>query len=168
MHISETITYPASPAEVLDMLAERDFWARVADRSHPLRSEVDAERTPDGGVVARMQRTQSTAGLDLPSVVRLDEITFVQEQRWGPVEADGHARGTITVTVQGVPVTFTGTLDLAPTADGSVETLDGDLVAKIPLFGAKVEKAASPAISAAVAAESGTGREWLAARGTGA
>lgn len=162
MHISETVHYDAEPAQVLAMLADPAFHEQVAERSRPLRHTTSAITDADGRVTARIERTHSTEGLGLPAGIRLDEITLVQEQVWEPLAADGSARGQVSVDVAGMPVTFRGTLTLTPDGGGSAETLEGDLVAKIPLVGGRIEKAAAPAVLAAVRTESKVGASWLA------
>lgn len=162
MHISESVSYDAPPAEVLAMLGDPAFHEQVAERSRPLRHTTSASVDAEGRTVARIERTHSTEGLGLPAGIKLDEITLVQEQRWEPVGADGTARGTVTVEVKSVPVSFRGDLVLAPAGEGSTETLEGELTAKIPLVGGKIEKAAAPAVLAAVRTESKVGATWLA------
>ena len=56
------------------------------------------------------------------------------------------------------------TLSLAPGGQGTVETVEGDLKARVRLLGSMVENAAAPAIRSAIRVESETGQDWLASR----
>ena len=49
-----------------------------------------------------------------------------------------------------------------PGGAGSVETIDADLKASLPLIGGKIEKAAAPPIEEAIDIEAATVKEWLA------
>ena len=66
------------------------------------------------------------------------------------------------MAVAGVPVALGGTLALAPGGPGSIEHLDADLKAKIPLIGGKIEKAAAKPIRESIDIEAATAKEWLA------
>ena len=72
----------------------------------------------------------------------------------------GRARAG-TVELAGAPIDLAGTLSLAPTGRGSVETVDGDLKARVPLLGGQIEKAAAPALESAIRVERETGQAWL-------
>ena len=77
----------------------------------------------------------------------------------GPVR--GRRNGTVVVEIKGAPVRLTGSLRWRPKAAARAERVDGDLKASIPLVGGKVEKAAEPAIRAAITKEQEIGIEWL-------
>src|SRR6185312_12007278 len=84
-------------------------------------------------------------------------LTVVQVETWDPRDGGGGRGGTIGVEIGGAPVRLSGTLSLAldGTGDGAqtVETIDGELRARVPLIGGRIEKAAEPAMRAAVRAE---------------
>jgi hypothetical protein len=105
---------------------------------------------------------------DLPEFARSmvgATLKVVETQTWGPAAADGSRSGRVEMAVAGVPVTLDGSLRLAPGGPGTVESLDAELKARLPLIGGKVEKAAAPAIRDAIEVEGRTAREWLARRG---
>jgi hypothetical protein len=93
-------------------------------------------------------------------------LTILQVETWDPPDGDGGREGTIEVEISGAPVRMSGTPSMVPdgTGDGieTVETIDGDLKARVPLIGGRVERAAEPAVRAAVGAERRTGTAWLA------
>ena len=90
------------------------------------------------------------------------ELHLTETSDWGPAAADGSRKGRLTVTVGGAPITLDATLSLAPSGQGSRELVEGDLTAKVPLLGGKIEQAAAPAIEAAIHVERSTGATWLA------
>ena len=70
--------------------------------------------------------------------------------------------GTVEMAVAGAPIALKGTVRLAPGGPGTVEQLDAELKAKVPLIGGKIEKAAAPPIEEAIDIEAQTAQEWLA------
>jgi uncharacterized protein YndB with AHSA1/START domain len=162
MKISATIDYASTPQEVFAMLADEDFQARKCAangaRHHTVSIRAQGERT-----IIVTTRDLPTDGL--PQFVRSmvgDTLAVTETQDWGPPDADRARSGTLTVHIADAPIDLAGTLSLAPGGEGSVETVEGDLTARIPLIGDKIEKAAAPAIQSAIRVESETGKAWLA------
>jgi hypothetical protein len=58
-------------------------------------------------------------------------------------------------------VRFTGSLVLGGSAQGTVETIDGDIKASVPLIGGRLERALEPALLAAIRVEQREGTAWL-------
>ena len=162
MKIATTIEYAATPEEVFAVLADQAFQeakcAATAAVSH------SASVTTSGAdTVIRTERVLPAD--DLPDFARSmvgDTLKVVETQTWGPAGADGSRTGRVQMSVSGAPVTLDGTLRLAPGGPGTVETLDSELKAKLPLIGGKIEKAAAPAIRDAIDIEGRTAQEWLA------
>jgi hypothetical protein len=88
-------------------------------------------------------------------------LKITEVDRWEAPQSDGSRTGTITVTIDGAPIKFTGALHLESTAAGSRASIAGDLKANIPFLGGRIEQAAAPAITAAVRAEQRTATTWL-------
>ena len=60
----------------------------------------------------------------------------------------------MTLEVAGTPAGLTATLRLSPSGEAASSVdIDGDLVAKIPLLGPRLEKAAIPYVSTVLRAE---------------
>ena len=91
-----------------------------------------------------------------------ETLKVTETQDWGPAGADGSRRGTVAMAVAGAPIALTGTLAIAPGGAGTVEQLDAELKARVPLIGGKIEKAAAPPIEEAIEIEATTAQEWLA------
>jgi hypothetical protein len=89
-------------------------------------------------------------------------LKVTETQDWGPASDDGSRQGTVEMAVAGAPISLKGTMSLRPGGPGTVETLDSELKAKVPLIGGKIEKAAAPPIEEAIDIEGRTASEWLA------
>jgi Protein of unknown function (DUF2505) len=164
MKISSTVEYAATPEAVFAMLSNEDFQARKCVATGARRHSVS--------ISAQGDRTVIVSSRDLPTddfpdfVKRMVGATLAirETQDWGPPGTDGARQGLLTVDIAGAPIDLAGTLSLAPGGQGTVETVEGDLKAGIPLIGGKIENAAAPAIRSAIRVEKETGQAWL---GTG-
>ena len=161
MKISATIDYAATPDEVFAMLADEDFQNHkclaTGARRHTVSITEHGERTI-------IRSTRDMPSDSFPSFVKSmvgDTLAVTETQDWGPPGADGVRHGRLTVDIAAAPVGLHGTLTLASGGEGCVETIDGDLKARIPLVGAKIEQAAAPAIRSAIRVESENGKAWL-------
>jgi hypothetical protein len=164
MKISAIIDYTATPDEVFAMLADEEFQNRKCKATGALRHTVS--------ITTRDDRTLLVSTRDLPSdrfphfVKSMvgDTLRATETQDWGPSSADGARQGTLTVDIAGAPIHLHGTLSLEAGGPGSVEYIEGDLKARIPFLGGKVEEAAAPAVQSAIRVEGEIGQAWLAAR----
>jgi hypothetical protein len=78
-------------------------------------------------------------------------------------EGDGSWSGTFDVEVQGAPVHLSGTMKLAPEADGTRHEVTLELQVKIPLIGGKIaDWAAKNDVKRTLDAEFSFGDKWLA------
>jgi len=162
MKISAIIDYAATPNEVFAMLADEEFQTRKCIATGARRHTVSINAQDDRTLIVS---TRDMPSDDFPSFVRSmvgDTLAVAETQDWGPPGADGIRHGRLTVDIAGAPIDLDGTLSLAPGGQGSVETIEGDLKARIPILGAKIEQAAVPAIQSAIRVESETGKAWLA------
>ncbi|HET7475593.1 MAG TPA: DUF2505 domain-containing protein [Dermatophilaceae bacterium] len=161
MRISATIPYQATPDAVFAMLTDEGFQRRKCERAGAL-NQVVRITEQDGGALIVTKRTMPTR--EFPDFVRgmVGETIIVTETaNWGAPDADGSRTGTMTVELGGAPVGLSGQLSLRPEGAGSVESVDGDLKARVPLVGGKIESAAAPAIQAAIRVEQEVGTDWL-------
>lgn len=165
MQLKAEIRYDADPAAVFAMLSDPAFQKAKLQATQPLSYEVDVAVGDGGGALVTSSRTMPTD--QVPDRVRSfvgPTMKITQVEEWGPPRADGSRQGTLRVEVSGAPVRLTGTLRLAPDGGGTLEVVEGDLKAGIPLIGGKIERAAEPAVMAAIQVEERTGREWLSRR----
>lgn len=168
MRVEAEITYPAGPGTVAAMLADPEFVRARNQAMHPLSATEDVEGSPTGAFTVTTVRTMPTT--DFPDAARRlvgESVDVRQVDAWAAPGRDGRRTGTMTVEIAGAPIRMQGDLELLPTDGGSLERVTGDLKASVPLVGGRLEKAAEPAITAAIRTEERVGREWLASRSGG-
>jgi hypothetical protein len=151
--ISRQTELPASPAEVFEIISHEGFQGDKAQQGTLPGS--DASVSVDGDRV-RIRTVRHLSAHGLPSIARSavgDRLTIEEVHDWGPPAADGSRTGTFSMHVHGAPVTMTGTVALRPSGTGTLQTVDGELVAKVPFVGGKIEEAAAPALDEAITVE---------------
>jgi Protein of unknown function (DUF2505) len=165
MQIANEITYSAGPDVVSAMTFQPAFQERKCQNTGATSWTVDVDAGEPGGTGPTTVTTTRDMPTDqFPDFVKSmvgNRLKITEIDRWDAPRPDGGRDGTITVTVDGAPLRFTGTLLLEAAADGSRATIDGELKAGIPFLGARIEQAAAPAIIAAVRAEQRTANDWL-------
>ena len=164
MQISAIIDYAATPEEVFAMIADEDFQNMKCVATGALRHTVSIRAQGDQTIIASTRAMPSDY---FPSFVRSmvgETLSVTETQEWDPSTRDGARHGKLTVHIHGAPITLHATLSLAQGGLGTVENIEGDLKASIPIFGGKVEQAAAPAIQAAFRVEGRTGKIWFAER----
>lgn len=161
MKIEEKWVYPASGDAVYAMIVDPLFQESKCAATKAVDYRVDIE--PDGaGHTVTSRRTMSTSSF--PSQFRsfvAETLEIVETQAWGAPETGGGRIAQLTVEIAGAPIGMTGTLTATPSGDSTQMTLNGNLKARIPLIGAKIEQAAEPAIVAAIHSEAATGKKYL-------
>lgn len=163
MKIQDEIRYEASPDAVAAMLADPAFVADKCARTGAIEHTVDVDGDASGRFTVTTVRTMPTE--DFPDVAKKfvgDTIVIQEVESWEAAEADGSRRGTTALRIKGAPVVLNGVLGLRADGTGTVETVDGELKASVPLIGGKLERAAEPAVRAAKRKEHEAGREYLA------
>jgi hypothetical protein len=163
MKIQDEIRYDASPDAVAAMLADPAFVADKCARTGALDHTVDVSGEASGPFTVTTERTMPTN--DFPDVAKKfvgDTIVIQEVDTWEAAAPDGSRRGTIVLRIKGAPLVLNGTLGLRADGAATVESVDGDLKASVPLVGGKLEKAAEPAVRAAMRKEHEVGREYLA------
>jgi hypothetical protein len=165
VRVTADLRYDADPTTVFEMLMDPAFQDRKLGQTGALTWEVQV-RPENGGAVIVTRRAMPTD--QVPDAFKSlvgNEIRIAQTETWGPAGPDGARTGTLDLEVVGAPVRLKASLSLTATGDGgSVELVDGELKARVPLIGGRIEKAAEPAVRAAIDAEQRIGRAWLAER----
>lgn len=162
MKISATIDYPATPEAVFAMLANEDFQAGKCAATGARRHSVSISKQGEHTVIVSTRDMPTDGFPDYVKGMVGDTLVVTETQDWGPPGTEGSRQGRLTVDIAGAPVDLAGTLSLAPGGQGTVETVQGDLKAKVALIGAMIENAAAPAIRSAIRVEGETGQAWLA------
>lgn len=163
MRVDAEISYPAGPTEVAAMLADTAFLERYCAATGAVRHTVEVVGDADGAFTVTTVRTMPTD--DFPDVARRfvgDTVDIRQVDEWQAAGSGGSRSGTTTVEISGAPLRLAGDLRLSPGGDGTTQSVTGDLKASVPLIGGKLEKAAEPAIRAAIRQQEKVGRAWLA------
>jgi Protein of unknown function (DUF2505) len=168
VRIQDEIHYAASPSDVAAMLADPDFSEQVSSRMGASSARVEVDGQYQDAFTVTTVRTLPTDGF--PDIARKlvgETVDVRQIDAWKAPDRDGARTGTITVEIVGAPLRLNGTLRLAAGAQGTggtstVETIDGELRASVPLIGGKLEKAAEPAIRGAIRQQTKVGKAWFA------
>lgn len=164
MRITETVEHAASPEQVFAAFCDEDYQVLKCERSGSLEHDVVIE-VEHGQTVVVTRRQLPTK--DFPDFVRGfvgDRVEVVETQRWGGPGEDGAREGSLNVEIPGTPVHLTGGVHLRPGGEGTVQTVDGELKANVPLLGGRIEKAVAPVLVRAVRLEGKVVRDWLTAR----
>lgn len=155
MKLHETLTLPLTAREAASMYADPDYTEIRRRTLGATRAESSVEGSPEGAFTVRTELSMPTDRV--PDMVKPfvgSSVTIHEKQSWSAPAADGGREGTMTLEVAGTPAGLNAALRLAPSGEeaSSVE-IDGDLVAKIPLLGPRLEKAAIPYVSTVLRAE---------------
>ena len=161
MQVTAQIPYPASPEGVFAMLTDEAFLKQVCEATGAVRYEVGVEVNGLGAAVTTRRELPTDQIPDFIKRFVGQTLTVLRVDLWEPAAADGSRQGTIVVEIVGAPVRMTGTLGLRPDGEGTVENVDGDLKASVPLIGGKIEQATEPAIRSALRKEERLGLAWL-------
>ena len=164
MRLTADIRYDASPDAVFAMLSDGTFQERRCVATGALSHDISIEEYDDGSLTVTAHRTMPTD--QVPDFVRTfvgSTLVVSEIQDWQAADGTGARDGTLVLEIKGAPVRMTGTLRLVAEGPGTVETIDCDLKAAVPLVGGKIEKAVEPAIRSAIRVEEREGRAWLAA-----
>ncbi len=154
MDITTGLDFAAPPADVYAMMTDQAYLDEVCVASHSIRYETSV-----AGDTTHASRTlpapDSAARFTGPELVIVEDIV------WGAAAANGSRTGTMTMTVQGQPVTLKGRLTLAAGGRGTKVDLDGELKVAIPLLGRKLEQSSAPAVLAGFRTQQQVGDRWL-------
>lgn len=166
MKLRETLTLPLSAAAAAAMYADPQYTEIRRTTLKATKAESSVQGDPSGSFTVRTELSMPTDRV--PDMVRPfvgSAVTIHETQSWSAPEADGGRRGTMTLEVAGTPAGLKGTMRLVP-GDESTSSLeiDGDLVAKIPLLGPRLEKAAVPYVSTVLRAEERSARTYAQSR----
>ena len=162
MRITTSFDYAATPEDVFTMLADPAFQAAKVEATHPL-SHTESV-TPKGEQTEIVtSRVISTDGFpDFAKSMIGPKVRVTETIMWSRASADGSRTGTIDIAIGDAPVAMNGTLRMAAGGSGTRIDIDGDLKARIPLVGGRVEKAAERPILGAIKKEQEVGTAWLA------
>ncbi|MEO7070110.1 MAG: DUF2505 domain-containing protein [Nostocoides sp.] len=158
MMLTTSGEFAAPCDQVFAIIGDTEFQTSIADTP----GSSAAVATRGDRTVVTSHRVLPTD--DLPDFVRTfvgSHLKLTEVQDWGPAAADGSRSGVLTLTIDDVPIRLDGTLSLSPAGSGSVQSVTGELRARIPLVGGKVEQSAAPALKAGIELEFAAIRQRL-------
>ena len=134
-------TEVAAPVAELFALRTSQRWVDLKkERLRDGSTLVSRTERPDGGVDFSVSR-------ELPSGVPgfLEKFLpkdgkAVQNESWGPPDADGICRGTWSVDIPGAPAKLGGTATVEPTSIGAALIILGTAKVSVPILGGKAEQ----------------------------
>lgn len=158
--MSVTQEFPAGPAAVYALFTDADFLQQRMVAGGGIDPKVVSIEGADGAaggdlshgaIVVTQQAIPASA---LPSMVATmmpgDPVTE-RSETWRE-DGDGYA-AEFSLVVKGAPASLKGTMRLAPTAGGSVLTVQGAATVPIPMFGPKLEGVIAEQITAVLDSE---------------
>jgi hypothetical protein len=89
-----------------------------------------------------------------------ETLTVTETQNWPALSASGTASVPVKVEFS-APISFNGTMSLAPVGEGTQITVTGTFKASIPFIGGKVEQLAKETTEKYLAKENKLGEQWL-------
>lgn len=149
MRVHETLDLPLSAADAAAMYADPSYAniRKSALGATSVTSTVDGD--PAGAFTVRTELALPTDRV--PEVARRfvgSSLTVREEQSWDAPGADGARSGRNRLDVVGMPAGMEARIQLTAAGEtASTLEIDGDLTAKVPLIGSRLEKAAAPYIS---------------------
>ncbi len=155
--MQQTLRWPVAPQQVVRARCDQGYLEALCRRTGAVEHEVqvDGLRT----VVRRVMPTDRFP--DFARKLTGDRITLVETTTWQPqADETGARRGEVALSVEGAPVSATSTTVVRPDGTGAVEVVSGQVTARVPLVGGRIEKAVLPALEAALDAQVDTYRAW--------
>jgi len=155
--MQQTLRWPVAPEQVVQARCDAGYLEALCRRTGAV--EHDVSVTGLTTVVRRVMPTDRFP--DFARKLTGDRITLVETTTWDAgADGDGARHGQARLVVEGAPVSATSTTVVRPDGTGAVEVLSGQVTAKVPLLGGKIEKAVLPALEAALDAQVDTYRAW--------
>jgi hypothetical protein len=156
MKFRHELSYDASPAEVFEMLADPAFRETVGKALDVVSADITLARDGDGFTLTNDQ-VQRTGGL--PSFAKKiagDTTRVIQTEEWSSPTG-----GTLRIDAPGKPTSMAGTIELVPDGAGTVEVVELEIKARVPLIGGKLESLMADQVREGMDAEREAGQAWL-------
>lgn len=165
MRITETVVHAADPQRTYEMLTDHDYQVARCERTGATDQTVTVDHDNEGTTTVTTQRHVPSDGVpDMAKAFVGPTLLLVETVRWGPPDADGEREGAMSLELPGLPVSFTGGVHLRRGDQPGTTThvVDGDLEARIPLLGRRIEALVSEQIGTMVQVEAEVAARWLA------
>lgn len=162
MRIQKSYEYAASPELVFAMMADPQFQAAKCEATHPLSHTESVTAKGEQTEILTRRVVPTDHFPDFAKSMIGPKLAITETIIWSRASIDGSRTGTIAIGIGDAPVGMQGTISMAPSAAGTRVEVNGDLKARIPLLGGKIEKAAEPWVISGIDREVETGQAWLA------
>lgn len=155
-----TLSWPVPPEQVVQARCDAGYLELLCRRTGAVDHEVRVD-----GLSTTVRRVMPTDRFpDFARKLTGDTITLVETTTWAAATgADGSRHADVTMQVDGAPVSSRASTVVRPDGTGSTEVVTGQVSAKVPLMGGRIEKAVLPALEAALDAQVDAYREWAGA-----
>jgi hypothetical protein len=155
MKLRETLHLPLPARTAAAMYADPEYTAIRRGTLGADDASSHVEGDPAGAFTVTTELALPTDRV--PEIVKPfvgAAVTVREVQSWSAPEPDGSRSGSMRLDVVGAKAGLTASLRLAAQDQERSEVeIDGDLVAKVPLLGPRIEKAAIPYVSTVLRAE---------------
>ena len=131
---------PATVQEVFDLRTSERWVDLKAQQLKDGSTLVSRVERPDGGVDFSVSRELPAGVPGFLEKFLPKEGRAVQNESWGPPDANGVCSGTWSVDIPGAPARLGGTATVEPSGDGSVQIINGTAKVNIPIIGGKAEQ----------------------------
>lgn len=157
--ISVSLEFTASPDQVFAMLSTESYLKAkcvpALSASHSVTHESDE-------VVISVTREMGLPA-NIPDIARSvvgNTLKLTEIQRWKDAQTETR-NGKLNIVVVAGTAEITGTLSLKPHGSGSVLEVNADIMVRVPLFGASLERSIAGTVESVLHAEREIGQAWL-------
>ncbi|KHO27876.1 hypothetical protein QQ44_03400 [Mycolicibacterium setense] len=158
--------YQGSVEQVHRAFADERYWRARLDDSGADETTLNALTVSgEGGI--EVLTTQTLRADRLPGLVsqfHRGDLRIRREEHWQPIR-DGSADGTVKGSIDGAPVSLSGTARLATTDGGSRLSVHITVEVRVPLVGGKIESFIGTQLADLLIAEQRFTSVWIAGRG---
>ena len=161
--MTHTVAFPSPPEVIAAAMLDERYLATHCQLSGALDYSVSASGDPDTGGKSQTRRVLPTDRVpDFARRLTGSRLIIVETVAWWAAPEDGEHTGTVDLRLDSAPVRFLAELRLSPEGDGTRGRIVGEVTARVPLVGGRIERALLPAIRAGFDIQPRAVAEWLA------
>lgn len=162
MTIHASIDYAAGINDVFAMLTNPEFQRRKIEATGALNHHVEVTQGAEGLRLFGRRTMPTERAPEAARKMLGESVLLTQIDTWADAAPGGASRdGTLSVKIEGIPLTVTGTMRLEGDATRTTEVIDAELSSRVPLVGGKIVDVARRLLLSAIKAERTTGEAWL-------
>jgi hypothetical protein len=155
MKLRESLQLPLSASAAAAMYADPAYPPIRQQILEATSADATVQGDPTGAFTVTTELAMPTDRVpDMARPFIGSSLTVREIQTWSAPGGDGARTGSMELTVVGTPAGVTAQLRMSPQGESACTVeIDGDLTAKVPLVGSRLEKAALPYASKVLRAE---------------